>query len=155
MEPRRPDADPCGGCEPCPNNILCVWSNLSEGMTKTNIGAIAAVALLSSATLSIPAARADDSPWVVRLRGLYIAPTNDSDGISVPGALTVPNNGVHVTDRWAPEIGFEYFFARNWSTELVLTYPQRHEVTRILRGGAIGPVDHRHINFPRDLPVSN
>ncbi|MGO9993039.1 MAG: OmpW/AlkL family protein [Steroidobacteraceae bacterium] len=106
-------------------------------MTKTYIGGVAAAALLGSALLLIPAARADENPWVVRLRGIYIDPTNDSDAISVPGTLLVPKNGVHVSDRWAPEVDFEYFFAKNWSTELVLTYPQRHEVT--VKGATIYP----------------
>ncbi|MGO9936022.1 MAG: OmpW/AlkL family protein [Steroidobacteraceae bacterium] len=106
-------------------------------MIKTSIGGAAVAALLGSALLAIPAARADEDPWVVRLRGIYIAPSNDSDAISVPGTLLVPKNGIHVSDRWAPEVDFEYFFAKNWSTELVLTYPQRHEVT--VKGATIYP----------------
>ncbi len=99
-------------------------------MTKLSIAVFGAATLLSSALLSIPeTARADDGPWVVRLRGIYIGPTNDSDAISVPGALSVPKNSVHESDKWAPEMDFEYFFASHWSTELVLTYPQRHDVT--------------------------
>jgi outer membrane protein len=43
--------------------------------------------------------------------------------------LLVPKNGVHESDKWIPELDFEYFFAPHWSTELVLTYPQRHDVT--------------------------
>jgi len=97
---------------------------------KPNIGILGAAVLLSSALLSIPAVvRADDDPWVVRLRGIYIGPTNDSDAVSLPNALLVPKNGVHESDKWIPELDFEYFFAPHWSTELVLTYPQRHDVT--------------------------
>jgi outer membrane protein len=99
-------------------------------MMKRNVAILGAAALLSGALPLIPAAAsADESPWVVRLRGIYIDPANDSDIASVPGALHVPKNGVHVADKWAPEVDLEYFFARNWSTELVLTYPQRHDAT--------------------------
>ncbi len=97
---------------------------------KPSIGVVGAAALFCGALLSIPAAvRADESPWVARLRGIYMAPTNDSDGVSIPGALLIPNNGIHESDKWIPELDFEYFFAPHWSTELVLTYPQRHHVT--------------------------
>jgi len=121
-----------------------------------SIGGAAAAALLGSTLLLIPAARADEDPWVVRLRGIYIDPTNDSDAISVPGALLVPKNGIHVSDRWAPEVDFEYFFAKNWSTELVLTYPQRHEVTvkgaTIYPSGAATPVSSVNIGSFKELP---
>ena len=99
-------------------------------MMRLNIAVFGATILAGGALLSIPnGARADDGPWLVRLRGIYIAPTNDSDAVSIPGALLVPKNGVHESDKWAPEIDFEYFFASHWSSELVLTYPQRHDVT--------------------------
>jgi outer membrane protein len=107
-------------------------------MTRKSTVGVAAAALLGSALLSINVARADEEgPWVVRLRGIYIAPSNDSDAISVPGTLLVPKDGIHVSDRWAPEVDFEYFFATHWSSELVLTYPQRHEVT--VKGATIHP----------------
>ncbi len=60
------------------------------------VAVLGAAALLSGALSLVPsAARADESPWVVRLRGIYIDPTNDSDVVSVPGAVHVPKNGVH------------------------------------------------------------
>src|SRR5258708_5264053 len=98
-------------------------------MMRTYMRVLGGGGLRGRGLVSTRAARAEGGPWVVRLRGLYIAPANNSDEISVPGALLVPKDGVHVSDKWAPEVDFEYFFARNWSTELILTYPQRHDVT--------------------------
>jgi len=125
-------------------------------MMRTDIRVLGAAVLLGSGLMSIPAARADEGPWVVRLRGLYIAPANNSDEISVPGALLVPKDGVHVSDKWAPEVDFEYFFARNWSTELILTYPQRHDVTvksaTIYPGGAATRVPSVQIGSFKELP---
>lgn len=107
-------------------------------MKRTDMRIGVATMLLSSALLLIPAgAVADEGPWVVRLRGIYIDPANNSDAIAAPGALVVPKNGVHVSDKWAPEVDFEYFFARAWSAELVLTYPQQHDVT--VKGATIYP----------------
>ncbi|HUA26774.1 MAG TPA: OmpW family outer membrane protein [Steroidobacteraceae bacterium] len=126
-------------------------------MTKLNLAVIGATTLLSGALLAIPtAARADDGPWLVRLRGIYIAPTNDSDAISVPGALSVPKNSVHESDKWAPEMDFEYFFASHWSSELVLTYPQRHDVTvknaTIYPSGSAATVPSVVIGSFKELP---
>ncbi len=107
-------------------------------MIRTDSRIIAGTLLLGSALLSIPAGvLADEGPWVVRLRGIYIDPANNSDAISAPGTLLVPKNGVHVSDKWAPEIDFEYFFSKAWSAELVLTYPQEHDVT--VKGATIYP----------------
>jgi outer membrane protein len=82
----------------------------------------AAVAL----TLAAAVARADEGPWEVRLRALYLSPANDSDAYA---PLQIPANAIHINGKWIPDLDFEYFFSPHWSSELVLTYPQSQTVT--------------------------
>jgi outer membrane protein W/outer membrane protein OmpA-like peptidoglycan-associated protein len=89
-----------------------------------------------SVVAALSAARADDGPWEVRLRGVYLEPANKSDAI--PGLA--PRNAIHINDKWLPDLDFEYFFTPNWSTELVLTYPQSQTVT--VSGTSIGTFKH-------------
>ena len=91
-----------------------------------------------SASLAVTAARADDGPWEVRLRGVYLDPANKSDAIP---ALAVPSDAIHVNSKVLPDLDFEYFFTPNWSSELVLTYPQSQNVT-IVGVGEIGTFKH-------------
>lgn len=80
-----------------------------------------------AATLAVPSyafAQQADGPWLVRLRAININP-NTSNGQS--GAL--PADSVDINDRWAPEVDVSYFFTPNIALELVLTYPQKHDVS--------------------------
>jgi len=87
----------------------------------------AGVAVVMS-MLAMGAARADDQegPWEVRLRAVYLAFAQKSDAVP---ALAVPSDAIHVNDKWIPDVDIEYFFTPNWSSELVLTYPQKQTVT--------------------------
>ena len=104
---------------------------------------IAAVAAGIAGILAAAAARADDDPWEVRLRAVYLSPANKSDAIP---SLAVPEDAIHINGKWLPDLDFEYFFAPNWSSELVLTYPQSQTVTveQSALGGptAIGTFKH-------------
>lgn len=71
--------------------------------------------------------------WLVRGRAVLIDPANKSDAIP---ALNVPANAIHVSDKWIPELDVSYFFTRNLAAELILTYPQKHDVT--VTSSAIG-----------------
>jgi len=71
-------------------------------------------------------ALAQEGPWLVRLRAVYIDTENKSDPIP---ALGVPADSIHVSSQWIPELDITYFFTRNLAAELVLTYPQKHDVT--------------------------
>jgi outer membrane protein len=75
-------------------------------------------------------AMADKGEFAVRLRALYMK--TDSD--------TSPNLNVNVEDRWIPEIDFAYWMTDNLALELVLTYPQKHNVD--VGGAHIGSVKH-------------
>jgi outer membrane protein len=98
------------------------------------VGAFVMSALTAVAAFS--SARADDGPWEVRLRGVYLDPANKSDAI----ASLAPQNAIHINSKWLPDLDFEYFFTPNWSTELVLTYPQSQTVT--VSGTSIGTFKH-------------
>lgn len=96
--------------------------------------ALAAVFILS--TMAAPAAAYAADNWMVRIRALNMDPKNESDPI--PGLA--PADAVRVDDKVFPEIDFSYFFTPNFAVELVLTYPQEHDVT--LSGTDIGSVKH-------------
>jgi outer membrane protein len=90
------------------------------------------VLMLASAALS-QAAMAEESPWQVRVRALRMQVDNGNSP-SVSGAR------VEINDKTFPEIDVAYNFTRNISAELVLTYPQKHDV--LLQGAKIGTIKH-------------
>lgn len=47
---------------------------------------------------------------------------------------------LHVSAKWIPEVDVSYFFTPNWAAELILTYPQKHDVT--LDGQRTGSFKH-------------
>ena len=99
--------------------------------------AVAAVMFVSSARA------ADTDPWEVRLRLIYLEPAQESDAYP---PLGIPNDGIHIDDKWLPDLDIEYHFTPHWSSELVLTYPQKQTVTveRSVLGGPteIGSFKH-------------
>src|ERR1039457_7333002 len=97
------------------------------------MAAAATAALLTGAA----AFASDDGPWEVRLRGLFLDPANKSDAIPL---LAVPQDAIHVNSKWLPDLDIEYFFTRHWSSELILTYPQKQTVTGE-KSALAGPTD--------------
>jgi outer membrane protein len=80
------------------------------------------------------------NPWLIRLRALDMVPANQSRAFSALG-LNFPNNAVSLSTKVFPEVDVSYFFTPNIVAELVLTYPQQHNVS--LQGvGHIGTVTH-------------
>ncbi len=75
---------------------------------------------------------------MVRVRAVRIDTANKSD--SIP-ALGVPSDAIHVSDKTIPEVDISYFLAKNWAAELVLTYPQKHDVS-VAGLGKIGTFKH-------------
>ncbi|MCA9722568.1 MAG: OmpW family protein [Gemmatimonadetes bacterium] len=78
-----------------------------------------------------------DGPWMLRIRGLALEPANQSSAIP---SLSVPEDAITVSSKIFPEIDLSYFFTANIAAELVLTYPQQHDVE--LSGTAIGSFKH-------------
>jgi outer membrane protein len=72
---------------------------------------------------------ADADSWMVRVRAVHIGPQNSSS----------PLAGLAVSSKTIPEVDIGYFFTNNISAELVLTYPQRHDVS--LNGSKLGTLN--------------
>lgn len=99
-------------------------------MKKTVITAIA----LAAATLvsGNAFAQAKEGPWMVRVRAVNLASANtDSTGL-----------GLSVNDKVMPEVDISYFFNKNIAAELVLTVPQKHDLSSSVLGAKLGTLSH-------------
>ncbi|MYM25475.1 outer membrane beta-barrel protein [Duganella sp. FT135W] len=99
-------------------------------MSKSVAAVLAALVLISGGT------SAQESPWLVRARAVHLDPANKSDPIGGVGA----SDRLSVSSKTIPELDVSYFFTKNIAAELVLTYPQKHDVA--LDGAKIGTVKH-------------
>ncbi|XLZ69027.1 OmpW family outer membrane protein [Massilia sp. SR12] len=81
-------------------------------------------------------AMAVDNPWQVRARAVHINPADKSDPVGGVGA----SDRIGVSDKTIPEVDITYFVTPNISAELVLTYPQKHDV--YLDGKTVGTFKH-------------
>lgn len=97
--------------------------------TKKLCFALAAVAALAA----VPFNSAQAGDLVVRARLVDIQPANQ-DNIAI--------TDVSVSKKWIPEVDFTYFFSPNLAAELILTYPQEHDVSSTAHGGKIGTLKH-------------
>lgn len=96
------------------------------------IKAVSMIAMLVAAAMAAPA-MADESPWMARVRLLNMKVDNGNSP-DVAGAK------VTINDKTFPEVDFVYNINKNISAELVLTYPQKHDVS--LQGAKIGTIKH-------------
>ena len=95
---------------------------------KRTLLAVAAVCALSSGAAF---AQQAEGPWMVRVRAVHLDSVNkDSTGL-----------GLSINDKWMPELDVSYFFTPNIAAELVLTYPQKHDL-RANGLGQIGSLKH-------------
>lgn len=99
-------------------------------MSKSVAAVLAALTLVSGNVL------AQESPWLVRVRAVNIDTADKSDPVGGVGA----SDRIHVKNKTIPEVDISYFFTKNIATELILTYPQKHDVT--LDGANIGSIKH-------------
>lgn len=95
-----------------------------------------AASLFAAAFAAAPAALAQDSSWLVRVRAAHLSPADKSDPVGGVGAA----DRISVESRTIPEFDVSYFFSPNLAAELVLTVPQKHEV--MLDGASIGSFRH-------------
>jgi outer membrane protein len=93
----------------------------------------AAISTLSSISTT---AVAQENPWLVRVRAVHLDMADKSDAVGGAGA---PDR-ITISDKTIPEFDVSYFFTPNWAAELVLTYPQKHDVA--LDGQKIGSFKH-------------
>lgn len=97
--------------------------------------------MLAAATLTLGAlfshtALAETSPWELRVRATHLSPADKSDPIGGVGAA----DRIGISSKTIPEFDISYFFTPNLAAELVLTVPQKHDVT--LDGTTIGSFRH-------------
>lgn len=92
--------------------------------------------LLAVLGLTSAGAMAEESPWLVRARAVHIDTANKSDPVGGAGVA----NRIHVDSKTIPELDVSYFLTPNIAAELILTYPQKHDVT--LDGAKIGSFKH-------------
>lgn len=81
------------------------------------------------------ASYAEAGDWLIRTRVVNIEPNESS---SAGGPLNLPSDALDVDNQVAPEVDITYFFTKNIALELILTYPQEHDVS--LMGSKIGSV---------------
>lgn len=85
------------------------------------------LAALSGAAVAAPA---DGGDWLVRVRAISLDPANkDSTGV-----------GLAIDSKTFPELDLSYRFTPHLAAELVLTYPQKQEVSA--GGTRIGQLKH-------------
>lgn len=111
-------------------------------MTTARLAAAAAALLLAvpaaaQSPAAKPAAPAAEGKWMVRVRALSLQPADQSAAIP---SLSVPADAITVSDKVFPEVDVSYFVTPHFAAELVLTYPQQHDVK--LGGTKIGTFKH-------------
>ena len=123
-------------------------------MSKTKAIAAAVLATLSLTGVAMGSAVAQESPWLVRVRAVHLDTADKSDPVGGVGA----SDRLTVSDKTIPEFDVSYFFTPNLAAELVLTYPQKHDV--YLDGANIGTFKHLppslllQYHFTPDAPLS-
>jgi len=94
-------------------------------------------AILALAALGLASqAMAQQSPWQVRARAVHINTADKSDPVGGAGAA----NQITVSNKTIAEVDITYFLSPNLAAELILTYPQKHDVS--LSGSKIGTFKH-------------
>jgi len=107
---------------------------MQHSTRKSMLAAMAAILLV---TISHAQAQAqEDGPWLVRARAVHLSPADKSDPIGGVGA----SDRLSVSDKTIAEVDISYYFTPAVSAELVLTYPQKHDVA--LDGNKIGTFKH-------------
>lgn len=99
-------------------------------MMSKNIRRAALAAALAAGFVAPFAVQAQSGPWMVRVHALSLDSANkDSTGL-----------GLSVNNKVFPEFDISYFFTPNLAAELVLTYPQKHDIRS--NGTKIGTLKH-------------
>ena len=99
-------------------------------MNIRRMAAAAAAALLPAVSPVALAQSNDSGDWLVRARAVNLQSANkDSTGLDLS-----------VNDKTIPEVDITYFFSPNLAAELILTYPQQHDIRA--GGGKIGSLKH-------------
>lgn len=89
-----------------------------------------ALAVAALAPVAMAQAAGD---FVARARAVYLDAAN-KDSIAI--------TDVSINSKWIPEVDFTYYVTPNFAAELVLTYPQKQDVSSTAHGGKIGTLKH-------------
>lgn len=101
--------------------------------------AMALSAAMAAALLSATVAQAAEGPLMMRVRALQMGVDNKNEGhVPIPPVNT--GDPLKVEDKVFPEIDFTYFITPNIAAELILTYPQKHDLH--YQGIKIGSAKH-------------
>lgn len=95
-----------------------------------NLAVFAVSAVLATAAV------AAEGPWLVRVRALDMEVDNGNSRSAVVPAL----GKLEAEDKVFPEIDISYFLSEHWAAELILTYPQKHDLE--FAGVEIGSLKH-------------
>lgn len=82
--------------------------------------------VLACASAAAVAQEPPPGPWLIRGRVINIDPNTSNNST---GNGLIASDSIKVDDRWGVEADFSYFFTPNFALELVLTYPQKHDVS--------------------------
>ena len=111
---------------------------------KKSLIAIAAAAAALTAGSAFAQSFDGTSPWLVRFRAVHINPSN--------GGSTNPDLDLAVSSKTIPEVDISYFFTPNIAAELILTYPQKHDIrSRSLTLPSLGLANGK-IGSVKELP---
>ncbi|WP_353235588.1 OmpW family outer membrane protein [Diaphorobacter ruginosibacter] len=96
---------------------------------KKTLLAIAAVSAFTSGAAFAQTSEAA-GPFMVRVRAVHLDSRNhDTTGLDLS-----------INNKWIPELDVSYFFTPNFAAELILTYPQKHDLRA--GGDKIGTLKH-------------
>jgi outer membrane protein len=114
--------------------MQCISRGLSPDFYSSPImkKTLLAVAALCALTSGAAMAQQQDGKWQVRVRAVNLDAANKG---SAADAL-----GLSVNDKVIPELDISYYFTPNFAAELILTYPQKHNVRS--NGTKIGTLKH-------------
>jgi outer membrane protein len=85
-------------------------------MKKQVLAAAVVCSLMSGAVF---AQQSKEGPWMVRARAVSLQSANTDD----------TGLGLSINDKWIPEVDISYFFNKNFAMELILTVPQKQELS--------------------------
>lgn len=74
-----------------------------------------------------------EKKWLIRVRAAYMDMARESTPIPTLG---VPSDAIYAESRFIPELDISYFITKHIAAELVLSYPQKHDL--FVRDSALG-----------------
>lgn len=97
-------------------------------MRKSLFALAAAAAVLAAPQF---AAAQDAGKWIVRARAVHLdaANTNSADLQAALSSVTGVATDASINNKTIPEVDISYFFTPNIAAELILTYPQKQDLS--------------------------